>query len=66
MKERIIKALQTYFSMLNMDPRRVETVEKAPDPDKPVRMTPLWVHLLLFLLTLITTTFAYPFFGEPI
>jgi hypothetical protein len=56
MMERIRKILKSYISVLNMRPE-VEISERIYSP-KEGRDTPLWIHLLLFFVTLITTTIA--------
>ncbi len=54
--ERIWKIIKSYISVLNMHPA-VEMSERAYSR-KEERDTPLWIHLLLFFVTLITTTIA--------
>ncbi|HPA71479.1 MAG TPA: hypothetical protein PKY31_04375, partial [Spirochaetota bacterium] len=58
MASSISRFLKRYVSILNGDcvPRR-----PRPEPDfppRPRKETPRWVHLLLFLLTFLTTTLA--------
>ncbi len=58
MLEKIIKAIRTYISILNMHPEVVRTSEQISPPIKRERDTPLWIHIGLFAATVATTTLA--------
>lgn len=55
MIEKIHGIVRRYFHVLNMDPRVTSLAEQHGREKKD---TPLWVHIALFLTTLVTTTIA--------
>lgn len=57
MKKKVIQAIKSYFATLNMNssPYRQTSVVSRDMGNKDTR---LWVHILLFVMTIITTTLA--------
>lgn len=55
MIKKLTRFLRRYFLLLNMDPR-ITSMEEHIMREK--KDTPLWVHIALFLATLVTTTLA--------
>ncbi len=57
MKNKIAKAIKAYIAVLNMNPDAERLIRKrlSKKHDKESR---LWVHILLFVITIITTTLA--------
>ena len=55
MIKKITRILRRYCRILNMDPRVTSMAEQQVQEKKD---TPLWVHIALFLATLVTTTLA--------
>ncbi len=60
---KIITYFETYFSILNMDPGTVNLMKRRSSL-KTDKETGLWVHILLFCVTIITTTLAGTQGGE--
>jgi membrane-associated protease RseP (regulator of RpoE activity) len=58
MKEKLDHLARRYFSMLNMDPGALTTRRDGNAMPRQSRETPAWVHVLLFAVTLASTTLA--------
>jgi len=50
--------LKTYIAILNMNPHVINMTKKGLRTGKDKKYSPLWVHILLFVITIITTTIA--------
>ena len=58
MIRKIIKIFRSYIAFLNMNPESVEPHRGRLLSKREGRDTPLWIHILLFIITIATTTLA--------
>jgi membrane-associated protease RseP (regulator of RpoE activity) len=64
--KKIIQAARTYFALLNMNPDAVSIRKKIYKADDTHEKKRVWINILLFAVTVITTTVAGAESGESI